>query len=224
MKKLLLFLLFVPLVSFGQMDYYVSAKGGLNVRKAPEAKAKKVATLLYGQNVTIESETGVKLTLNDTDKKTGITKAIEGEWVKIKYAKTFYTILGDGDIFSGPYEIKEYVGYVFNGFLKEVSFPRYINKNYIDFDSMDNILLPKGKVVYFNEDDNTYESNPSIIDYFKNVQKPKRLTSCYKYKSGILFSGIAYDIILSDPLYEINPNNYIPKKYKSGPKINIYIA
>ena len=224
MRKLVPLLLLVPMVSFGQMDYYVSAKGGLNVREAPNSKAKKVATLLYGQNVTIESETGVKLTLNDTDKKTGITKAIEGQWVKIKYAKTFYTILGDGDIFSDPYEIKEYVGYVFNGFLKEVSFPQYIDKNYIDFDSMDNILLPKGKVVYFNDDDNTYESNPSIIDYFKNVQKPKRLTSCYKYKSGILFSGIAYDIILSDPLYEINPNNYIPKKYKSGPKIDIYIA
>ena len=63
MKKLSIILLLVPLVSFGQMDYYVSAKGGLNVREAPEAKAKKVATLLYGQKVTIESKTGVKLTL-----------------------------------------------------------------------------------------------------------------------------------------------------------------
>ena len=41
MKKLLLVLLFVPLVSFGQMDYYVSAKGGLNVREAPKLKQKK---------------------------------------------------------------------------------------------------------------------------------------------------------------------------------------
>ena len=63
MKKLLVVLLFVPLVSFGQMDYYVSAKGGLNVREAPEAKAKKVATLLYGQKVTIESRTGIKFTI-----------------------------------------------------------------------------------------------------------------------------------------------------------------
>ena len=63
MKNILLILLFVPIVSFGQMDYYVSAKGGLNVREAPEAKAKKVATLLYGQKVTIESKTGVKLAL-----------------------------------------------------------------------------------------------------------------------------------------------------------------
>ena len=89
---------------------------------------------------------------------------------------------------------------------------------------MDNIYLPKGTVVYFNEDDKDYESNPSIIEYFKDVEKPKSLTSCYKYKSGILFSGIAYDIILSDPFYEINPINYSPKKYKSGPKIDIYIA
>ena len=117
MKKLLLVLLFVPLVSLGQMDYYVSAKGGLNVREAPNLKAKKVATLLYGQNVTIESETGVKLTLNDTDKKTGITKVIEGEWV---------------EIISG----EKIRGYVFNGFLKGFDLsknmlPIYLDKNQI---------------------------------------------------------------------------------------------
>tara|TARA_B110000008_G_scaffold209003_1_gene207842 strand:+ start:116 stop:955 length:840 start_codon:yes stop_codon:yes gene_type:complete len=83
MKKLLLVLLFVPLVSFGQMDYYVSAKGGLNVREAPEAKAKKVSTLSYGTFVSIESRTAIKLTINDTDKRTGVKKQIEGEWVKI---------------------------------------------------------------------------------------------------------------------------------------------
>jgi len=83
MKKLLLLLLFVPLVSLGQMDYYVSAKGGLNVREAPEAKAKKVSTLSYGTFVSIESRTAIKLTTNDTDKRTGVNKQIEGEWVKI---------------------------------------------------------------------------------------------------------------------------------------------
>ena len=219
----MLLLLFVPFVSFGQ-EYYVSAKGGLNVREAPDAKAKKIETLLYGQKVTVESETGIKLTINDFDQRSGDTKIIEGEWVKIEYAKTFYTIPGDGDIYSDPYEIKKYEGYIFNGFLKEASFPQYIDENYIDFNSMDKIYIPKGTVVYFNEDDKDYESNPSIIEYFKDVEKPKSLTSCYKYKSGILFSGIAYDIILSDPFYEINPINYSPKKYKSGPKIDIYIA
>ena len=83
MKKLLLLLLFVPLVSLGQMDYYVSAKGGLNVREAPQAKAKKVSTLSYGTFVSIESRTAIKLAINDTDKRTGVKKQIEGEWVKI---------------------------------------------------------------------------------------------------------------------------------------------
>ena len=233
-KKLILFLLFVPLVSFGQ-EYYVSAKEGLNVREAPDAKAKKIETLLYGQKVTVESETGIKLTINDFDQKSGDTKIIEGEFNNErsigKAIPTSISLKNSNsvnkfkiNIYSDPYEIKKYEGYIFNGFLKEVSFPQYIDENYIDFNSMDNIYLPKGTVVYFNEDDKAYESNPSIIEYFKNVEKPKSLTSCYKYKSGILFSGIAYDIILSDPFYEINPINYSSKKYKSGPKIDIYIA
>ena len=39
MKKLLLLLL-APMVYLGQMDYYVSAKGGLNVREAPKTSTK----------------------------------------------------------------------------------------------------------------------------------------------------------------------------------------
>ena len=65
--------------SFGQMDYYVSAKGGLNVREAPNARAKRLVTLHYGQKITIESKTSVKLKINDIDKKTGITNVVEGE-------------------------------------------------------------------------------------------------------------------------------------------------
>tara|TARA_B100000767_G_scaffold257149_1_gene264779 strand:- start:464 stop:586 length:123 start_codon:yes stop_codon:yes gene_type:complete len=34
-----------------------------------DGKSKKIETLLYGQNVTIEFETGLKLTVNYTDKK-----------------------------------------------------------------------------------------------------------------------------------------------------------
>ena len=102
MKKLILVLLFVPIVSFGQKDYYVTAKGGLNVREAPEARAKKVSTLSYGTFVSIESRTAIKLTINDTDKETGVTKVVEGEWVKI---------ISENNI----------VGYVFDGFLEKIS-------------------------------------------------------------------------------------------------------
>ena len=66
MRKLILFLLFVPLISLSQ-DYYVSAKGGLNVREGPDAKAKKLSTLPYGTFVSIESRTAIKLTINDTE-------------------------------------------------------------------------------------------------------------------------------------------------------------
>ena len=213
-----------PIVSFGQLRYYVSAKGGLNVRESPTAEAKKIETLLYGQNLTIEAETGIKLTLTDTDKKTGITSAIEGEWVKIKYAKTFYTTPVDGDVYTNPYEIKEYLGYVFNGFLKEAFFPEYIDENYIEFTSMDNFYLPTGTVLYFKEDEKTYKDYPLIMENFKGFEKPKRLTSCYKYKSGILFSGIAYGVFFTNPLYIIDPDLNSPAKFEHGPKIDIYIA
>ena len=71
----------------------------LNVRILPELNSTKVGSLMYKQIVTIKSNTGKKLTIKDTDKQTGITKEINGEWVEI-----------------AGYGIK---GFVFNGFLKK---------------------------------------------------------------------------------------------------------
>ena len=96
MKKLILLLLFIPLVSFGQTDYYVSAKGGLNVREAPNSKSKKVSTLLYGTFVSIKLRTAINLTINDTDKETGIKKLIEGKWVKIVSENSISGYVFDG--------------------------------------------------------------------------------------------------------------------------------
>ena len=76
-KKLILLLLIVPVVSFGQ-KYYVSAEGGLNVRVSPDLNSAKAGLLIYKQIVTIKSYTGKKLIINDTDKQTGITKEITG--------------------------------------------------------------------------------------------------------------------------------------------------
>ena len=77
MKKLILLLLIVPVVSFGQ-KYYVSAEGGLNVWVSPDLNSAKAGLLIYKQIVTIKSYTGKKLIINDTDKQTGITKEITG--------------------------------------------------------------------------------------------------------------------------------------------------
>ena len=119
MKKLLVVIVFVPLVSLGQMDYYVSANGGLNVREAPEAKAKKVSTLSYGTFVLIESRTAIKLTINDTDKRTGVNKQIEGEWVEI---------VSENNI----------AGYVFDGFLTKVKTDSF---DYLKFIETENRVL-----------------------------------------------------------------------------------
>ena len=211
MKKLFLLLLFIPLLSFGQDNlYYVSSQGGLNVREEPNSSSKKVATILYGQKVTIESKTGIKLTINDTDKETGVSKAIEGEWVKIEYSVSFFNEPGEGEITENPLSKKIYNGYVFDGFLKKPSFPKYIKENYVNLNSMDNLYVPKGETRNFT---------------FNGDNKPKRLTNCYKYKSGVPFSGIVYDVVFSDQLFKIDNvyGNGSPK-YIDGPEINIYVA
>jgi hypothetical protein len=95
----------VPLVSFGQSSYSsyyengkikvtgesfeeiigskVSAKSGLNVRESPDLKSKTIGKLPYGISVTVESKTGIKLTVIDTDRVTGIKSEIKGEWVEV---------------------------------------------------------------------------------------------------------------------------------------------
>jgi len=139
MKKLLLVLLFVPLLSLGQSSYTsyyengnlkvtgegffeeikwkISAKSGLNLRESPDIKSKKIAKIPYGTFVSIKSKTDLKFTIIDTDKETGITKAIEGKWVKI--AAEFFLGPGDKGYYEDLIETSGVEGYVFDGFLKE---------------------------------------------------------------------------------------------------------
>ena len=139
MKKLLLVLLFFPLISLGQstyksyyengnlkvtgegfteeIKYKISAKSGLNLRESPELKSEKIAKVPYGTLVSIKSKTNLKLTISDTDKETGITKSIQGEWVKI--AAEFFLGPGDKGYYVDLIERSIVEGYVFDGFLKE---------------------------------------------------------------------------------------------------------
>lgn len=206
MKNLIVVLFFFPLISFGQIKYYVSLKEGLNVYKAPNLNSKITATILYGQKLTIKSRTGKK----HIDKETGISKDSIGEWVKIEYSKSFFTEPGEGVNYDNPLSEKKYYGYVFDGFLKEAIFPKYIIENYIHLDSMDQLYVPNGETRNFT---------------FEVDKNPTSLTNCYKFKSGVPFTGIAYDIIFSDQLFKI-ANNYgnDSLKYIDGPTINIYVA
>jgi hypothetical protein len=139
MKKLLLLLLFIPLVSFGQSPYTsyyengklretgpgyneaivykISAKSGLNLRENPDSKSKKIAKIPYGTMVSIISKTDLKLTIIYTDKETGITKPIEGEWVKI--GAEFDLSSGDEGYANDLIDPSYVEGYVFDGFIEK---------------------------------------------------------------------------------------------------------
>ena len=139
MKKLFFVLIFIPLISLGQSaykSYYengnlkvtgegffeeikwkISAKSGLNLRESPDLKSKKIAKVPYGTLVSVKSETDLKLTIIDTDKETGITKSIQGKWVKI--AAEFFLGPGDKGYYEDLIEPSGVEGYVFDGFLKE---------------------------------------------------------------------------------------------------------
>ena len=142
MKKINLFitvLLLVPLLSFGQSPYtsyyengkikvagegfnervkhVISVKSGLNLRESPDLKSKKIAKIPYGTFVSIKSKTDLKLTIIDTDKETGITKYINGEWVKI--GAEFYLSPGDEGYAMDLIDPSFVEGYVFDGFLKK---------------------------------------------------------------------------------------------------------
>ena len=139
MKKLLLVLLFFPLISLGQsayksyyengnlkvtgegfteeIKYKISAKSGLNLRERPNLQSEKIAKVPYGTFVSIESKTDSKLTISDTDKETGIIKSIKGKWVKI--VAEFYLSPGDKGYYKDLIEPSYVEGYVFDGFLKE---------------------------------------------------------------------------------------------------------
>ena len=119
MKKLVLLLLFIPLVSFGQENIYsVTSEGGLNVRDKPGIDGNKIATLLLNDFVIIKQKTDKSLTINDLNKVTGKTKEISGHWVKIETLNP-PKFKGNKVLWKSNYEnIK---GYTFDGFLKKIN-------------------------------------------------------------------------------------------------------
>ena len=148
MKKLILLLLFVPLISFGQTKYIVSAKEGLNVREQPSLESKKITTLVYGQKVIIESKTGKKLTINDVDYGYLGRFNIEGEWVEI----------------TSETEVK---GYVFDGFLEK-------SNGIWDLNTIigGGIIYRKEKLIDLTEGNNNWSEIVVANIYYSHVEAP----------------------------------------------------
>ncbi len=217
MKTLRLLLLFVPLVSFGQTEYYVSAKEGLNVREAPNSK--KVTTLLYGEIVRIEYKTGEKLIINDTNEETGIIKAIEGEWVEIIAERI---VDYDYNMMKDVFETVK--GYVFDGFLKETSFPEYIKKDYTPISTLkygeNNCRryksgVPFTGIAYKIKYGPTSRINPSdAVDYgrFSGGFISPILIKIAEYKNGVLNGK--QEVI--DPLNDLKREKIVLFKTKNG--------
>ena len=148
MKKLILLLLFVPLISFGQTKYIVSAKEGLNVREQPSLESKKITTLVYGQKVIIESKTGKKLTINDVDYGYLGRFNIEGEWVEI----------------TSETEVK---GYVFDGFLEK-------SNGIWDLNTIigGGIIYRKEKLIDLTEGNNNWSEIVVANIYYSPIEAP----------------------------------------------------
>jgi len=163
MKKLLLLLLFIPLVSFGQNNigdsffgvgvivptafsaskvYAVTSQGGLNVRDKPGSDGKKIATLLVDDLVYLLEKTDISLTINDLNKSTGETKEISGHWVKIETLDP-PKLKGNRVLWKDSYDI--IVGYVFDGFLRKLENSTGNNKLVIPQKD----LTEKNKMFYY---------------------------------------------------------------------------
>ena len=99
------------------IKYKISAKSGLNLRENPDLKSKKIAKIPNTTVIYLKDKPGIKLTVFDTDKKTGITKPIEGEWVKI--GAEFFLSPGDEGYFIDLIDPSYVEGYVFDGFIEK---------------------------------------------------------------------------------------------------------
>lgn len=78
MKKLLIILfVFLSVNSFSQYTYYAAAKQGLSIREKPDAAAKVLEKIAYGQKLVTLADTATPVAIN--------TEGFAGYWWKIKY-------------------------------------------------------------------------------------------------------------------------------------------
>ena len=201
MKKLLLLLLFIPLVSFGQENIYsVTSEGGLNVRDKPGIDGNKIATLLLDDFVIIKQKTDKSLTINDLNKANGKTKEISGHWVKIETLNP-PKLKGNKVLWKNNYEnIK---GYTFNGFLKKINLRDTINSTE---------LVNNNKVYYYQKrlfTGKTITVKETLVDE-NNIEVPNYVL--FKtYLNGLKYRETAYYQYWTNPCIVVD-NIY----YKNG--------
>ncbi len=98
--------------SFAQEEpiYYVTADSGLNVREEPNAGARRIGKLPLGTAVEIVMRTGDRFDVWSDGKK------LSGEWVLVKTHE----------------RIEENLGFVFSGFLEDITKPHPVKVKFVD--------------------------------------------------------------------------------------------
>ena len=102
----------VATASFAQEEpiYYVTADSGLNVREEPNSGARRIGKLPLGTAVEIVMRTGDRFDVWSDGKK------LSGEWVLVKTHE----------------RIEENLGFVFSGFLEDITKPHPVKVKFID--------------------------------------------------------------------------------------------
>ncbi|MFC4636073.1 SH3 domain-containing protein [Dokdonia ponticola] len=118
-KLVVLLLLLITSISYGQDYYFINAQSGLNVRSGSNLSSKKIAKIPFGFMVEKIADTKTEFIINDNG------KLIKGKFVKIKYGN-FSCIAYGNDDGSITY------GYVFDGYLKKAKNDDLITIKQID--------------------------------------------------------------------------------------------
>ncbi len=203
MKKLILLLLFIPLVSCNNFTkekqeedenekkemYYINTQGGLNVRDKPGTDGKKIATLLMNDLVFFLEKTEISLTLNDYNESTGETKEISGNWVKIK-SQSPPKLKGDKILWEDNTENIE--GYVFDGFLNklETSVNDHLQAKFYNKEQLSYLKLLEGLWI-ITDPGNYCDTYGAGEKDFKSIE-PNFVNKDYNIGDGYYKSGKWY--------------------------------
>jgi len=203
MKKLILLLLFIPLVSCNNSTkekqkeeenkkeemYYINTQGGLNVRDKPGADGKKIATLLMNDLVYFLEKTEISLTLNDFNELTGETREISGNWVKIK-SQSPPKLKGDKILWEDNTENIE--GYVFGCFLNklETSVNDHLQAKFYNNEQLSYLKLLQGLWI-ITDPGNYCDIYGAGEKYFESIE-PNFVNKDYNFGDGYYKSGKWY--------------------------------
>lgn len=194
--KIIVLLLLQSLLCFAQKSrfsegetLYVWALNGLNMRKLPDAKSEKIATLPYGEKVTVQANIGVIIAHEVEEFK---DFKVKGVWLLVKF--------GDKE------------GFVFDGYLSRLVVPEKVSTN--GEDNLVNYFDTKVGKVGERYDRRTYGNGEGgiIVPQNQKIESGQEYGFSQKYKLDISLNITSCNEI--GPSYKIKiPNGSLFEAY-----------